>query len=691
MNSGANRSFDRNKSKSLALSNNSRLCLAIRTAISFRACFFFLVVTFVSLVQMVVVAATEVSNSGGLVDIGGGRKIYLKCRGTGSPTVVLISGTRGAHDDWTDLIDPKNPVGATKPGESAVFPQVSKFTQVCAYDRPGTTRNDNTVTASTPVRQPTTAQQGVADLHVLLIAAREPGPYILVGHSWGGLIARLFASTYPDQVSGLVLVDPASEFLKSSLTPTQWATYIEATKKLMEPNGLEAPDHARTLELLHDTPQVRPMPVVVLTSDKRFDFGAGGAETWPAWRTAQDRLAKILNAKHVSNTNSSHVIQMEQPQRVVDAIWQVVEAVRSGSHQVARNETDTELLPIAESSRIPLEKALDEAFTKSGLPGVITGLWIPGTGSWIASRGVADLKTKAPMTANLQAPIGSITKSFAVTIALQLVGEGKLRLEDTIERWYPQIPEASAITIKMLLNHSSGFADISMLQLDLHCADPKRLVSPDELIAMSTKLPRAQFPPGKGSLYSSLNTIVLGRILEKITGESFDALLSECLLKPLALRRTKLDTDGKLDPPFCHGYTDFCRNMPRHTDTSEWPQFSFAAGALASTLSDLHKWGIALGEGFGLTPELRRARIDEELGIAIQRERPGGRVISFGHSGSEAGYSANVQYYPCTGTVWALMANGDAGTGEAFIPVLKALQPIVEPLVVPSEKCATVK
>jgi D-alanyl-D-alanine carboxypeptidase len=601
---------------------------------------------------------------------------------------VLISGTRGAHDDWTDLIDPKNPAGAPMPGESAVFPQVSKFTRVCAYDRPGTSRNDNTVTASTPVRQPTTAQQGVADLHALLIAAKERGPYILVGHSWGGLIARLFASTYPDQVSGLVLVDPASEFLKSSLTPTQWATYIEATKNLMEPNGLEAPDHARTLELLRDTPQVRPMPVAVLTSDKRFDFGAGGAETWPAWRTAQDRLAKIFNAKHVSNTNSGHVIQMEQPQLVVDAIRQVVEAVRSGSGQVAGYGTDTELLPIAESSRIPLEKALDEAFTKSGLPGVIVGLWIPGTGSWIASRGISDLKTKAPMTADLQAPIGSITKSFAVTIALQLVGEGNLLLEDTIERWYPQIPEASAITIKMLLNHSSGFADVSMLQLDLHCADPKRLVTPDELIAMGIKLPRAKFAPGKGSLYSSLNTVVLGRILEKITGESFAALLSERLLKPLALHRTKLDTDGKLDPPFCHGYTDFCRNMPRHTDTSEWPQFSFASGALASTLSDLHRWAIALGEGFGLTPALRQTRIDDELGIGVQRERPGGRVISFGHAGSEAGYSANVQFYPCTGAVWALMANGDGGTGEIFMPVLKALQPIVEPLAVPSEKCA---
>ena len=675
-------------SKSLALGNNSRSYLAIKTAISFCVRVFFLVVTLVSVFQVVVIAAAEDRNSGGLIDIGGGRKIYLECRGTGSPTVVLISGTRGAHDDWTDLIDRKNPNGAPKPGESAVFPQVSKFTRVCAYDRPGTTLNDGTQTRSTPVQQPTTAQQGVADLHAMLIASREPGPYVLVGHSWGGLIARLFASTYPDEVAGLVLVDSASEFLKSSLMPAQWATYIEATKKLIESNGLEAPDHARTLGLLHSSPRVRPIPVVLLTSDKRFDFGAGGAETWPAWRTAQDRLAKLLNAKHISDTNSGHAVQMEQPQLVIDAIRQVVGAVRSGSHQVARSETGIELPSITESSRIALEKALDDAFAKSGLPGVITGLWIPGTGSWIASRGVSDLKTKAPMTADLQAPIGSITKSFAITIALQLVGEGRLRLEDTIERWYPQIPDASAITIKMLLNHSSGFPDISMLQLDLRCANPKRVVSPDELIAMGIKLPRAKFEPGKGSLYSSLNTIVLGRILEKITGESFAALLSERLFKPLALHRTKLDTDGKLDPPFCHGYTDFCRNMPRHTDTSEWPQFSFASGAVASTLSDLHRWGIALGEGFGLTPALRQTRIDDELGIGVQRERPGGRVISFGHAGSEAGYSANVQFYPCTGAVWALMANGDGGTGEIFMPVLKALQPIVEPLAVPSEKCA---
>jgi D-alanyl-D-alanine carboxypeptidase len=351
------------------------------------------------------------------------------------------------------------------------------------------------------------------------------------------------------------------------------------------------------------------------------------------------------------------------------------------------DDTDPASGVFSQGSRDALEKALDEGFARSGLPGTAVGLWIPGKGSWVSTRGLADLATGRAMTPELQAPIGSITKSFTATLELMAVDEGKLGLDDALAKWFPEVAEAGAITIRMLLNHTSGLPDISQLQLDLHCNDPNGIVGPDQLIASGIVLPRADFAPGKGYLYSSLNTIIVGRILEKVTSRTFGDLLDERLIGPLGLSRTRLDTDGKLDPPFAHGYTDFCPNLPARTDTSGWPQFSFAAGALASTLADLHAWGTALGEGYGLSPAMRTARIDDELGVAVQRDPASGRLISFGHAGSEPGYSANIQYYPCTGAVWALMVNGDGGTGDAFIAVLAALQPVVEPLAAPPAEC----
>jgi pimeloyl-ACP methyl ester carboxylesterase len=277
-------------------------------------------------------AAGEESDSdfAGLVDIGGGRQIYLECRGTGSPTVVLVSGFRGAHDDWTHVIDPDDSAGDPKSSDSAVFPEVGSFTRVCAYDRPGTIYTDGTPTTSTPVPQPTSAQDGTADLHALLSAAEEPGPYVIVAHSWGGLNGYLFASDYPDEVSGLVLIDPGSEFLKTALTPEQWATFVQAAKQLGDPEDLEAADYESSVEALRAAPPVGSIPAVVLTSDKPFDFGAGDG-TWPAWLAAQDQLATLLSAKHITDTNSGHYIAGEQPKLVVDSIHQVMEAVRNGS------------------------------------------------------------------------------------------------------------------------------------------------------------------------------------------------------------------------------------------------------------------------------------------------------------------------------------------------------------------------
>src|SRR5215212_5073565 len=263
----------------------------------------------------------------GLVDIGEGRKMYMECHGKGSPTVVLVSGFRGAHDDWTHVIDSN---GEPKPSGSAVFPEVGKFTRVCAYDRPGTTRLDGTLSPSTPVRQPTTAQDGAADLHALLRAAKQKGPYILVAHSWGGLIVRQYASTYPEEVSGLVLLDAGSEFLQDTLTPAQWAMFVRGAKKLGEPKTLEAADYQPSVRALRAAPPVGEIPAVVLTSDQCFEFvpGSDAKATCSAWREAQDLLAAHLDAKHIADTDSGHFIQGENPKLVVASVRKVVGAAR---------------------------------------------------------------------------------------------------------------------------------------------------------------------------------------------------------------------------------------------------------------------------------------------------------------------------------------------------------------------------
>src|SRR5262245_50402638 len=146
----------------------------------------------------------------GLVDVGG-RRLYLECQGTGSPTVVLEAGGFARGDVWS------RDWGASVGGRTMVFPAVAGFTRVCAYDRPGTTAEvppdlDPSGTAflpsrSDPAPMPRTARDTVPDLHALLQAASVPGPYVLVGHSIGGVFVRLYASEYPDEVVGMVLVD----------------------------------------------------------------------------------------------------------------------------------------------------------------------------------------------------------------------------------------------------------------------------------------------------------------------------------------------------------------------------------------------------------------------------------------------------------------------------------------------------
>ena len=130
--------------------------------------------------------------------------------GDGAPAVVIVAGAKASAADWTE----------SAPGAPNVFAAVGEFTEVCAYDRPGTPVGE-APSRSDPVPQPTTAADAVADLHALhRRRRRRRRPVVLVAHSYGGVIARLYARTYPDDVNGMVLVDALSEGLREAETRT---------------------------------------------------------------------------------------------------------------------------------------------------------------------------------------------------------------------------------------------------------------------------------------------------------------------------------------------------------------------------------------------------------------------------------------------------------------------------------------
>jgi pimeloyl-ACP methyl ester carboxylesterase len=266
------------------------------------------------------------------VVIEDGREIFLECHGTGSPTVVLVSGLGDGATIWSMTSRQADP----KP---TVYGDVANFTRVCAYDRPGTSGS-----RSTAVAQPTSAQTSADDLEKMLAASGETAPFVLVGHSYGGPIIRVFASDHPKQVSGLVLVDALSEDLQARLTVEEQAVFEELNAPPPQP-GAEYFDLNTVVAELRQSPRVPDVPVTVLTADTPQltpQLLASGQlppsvdqefadSLWAAQMAAQKELpSKFQRAVHITNTGSDHYIQLGNPQLVIDSVREVVDQVRSG-------------------------------------------------------------------------------------------------------------------------------------------------------------------------------------------------------------------------------------------------------------------------------------------------------------------------------------------------------------------------
>jgi pimeloyl-ACP methyl ester carboxylesterase len=279
----------------------------------------------------------------GLVDIGG-RNIYLECRGQGSPTVVLVAGSGSSARYWTDDLLPADPP------RSMVFPEIATTTRVCAYDRPGTyafVGEEPFISRSDPIAQPRTPMDIVAELHALLQAAGVPGPYVLAGHSIGGFVSRMYASTYPDEVVGMVLIDAYSEFLEPIFGPERWPRLVALNAPGNEVVPIPGYGDAETIPYasgdahmrqLTATSPLRPMPLAVLAHARPFALpedpvvrqGFTSEELEPLLFAANQAQAELVpDARFFHAKESGHDIHQDQPALTTEAIRQVIAGVRS--------------------------------------------------------------------------------------------------------------------------------------------------------------------------------------------------------------------------------------------------------------------------------------------------------------------------------------------------------------------------
>ncbi len=254
---------------------------------------------------------------GDKIDVGG-YNLYLDCKGAGSPTIILESGLEGDVVTWKQ-----------------VHPEVAKFTRVCRYDRAGLAHSDY---GPTPRDAELTAQ----DLHMLLTKANVAPPYILVGHSFGGLLIRRYAFDYPDDVIGMIFVDSLQEdWWDESLTLLPSASSDDSarlasfrlylTDGWRDPSGnFEAMDIPKVVEQVRQTGDFGDMPITVLTAG-RFDVLNPGLP--PDLETAlanlfheeQGRLAALsTNGWQTVIQDSGHNMPRENPQAVIDAIREMV-------------------------------------------------------------------------------------------------------------------------------------------------------------------------------------------------------------------------------------------------------------------------------------------------------------------------------------------------------------------------------
>lgn len=340
--------------------------------------------------------------------------------------------------------------------------------------------------------------------------------------------------------------------------------------------------------------------------------------------------------------------------------------------------------PRAEAKPAPLRQRLQEKFdtlhAAGTFPGATAGFALADGSSFGLAVGLSDVETSKPMRPTDLMLQGSVGKTYAAAVALQLVHEKKLGLDDKIEKylggekWFARLPNARDITVRMLMNHTSGLVRYEFKEQftkDL-TSNPDKVWKPEELVAylLDTEPP---FAAGKGWDYSDTNYIVLGMIIERLTKSAYYDQAKKRLLKPLKFNHT-VPSDSRVIPGLVQGYAG--ENNPFGGTNAMIiagkfainPQFEWTGGGMASTTEDMARWAKAMYEGRAFHPSLLKEMLDGVpaklgpeakygLGVII---RPTPLGVSYGHSGFFPGYLTEMMYFPDHQLAVAVQVNTSA-------------------------------
>jgi D-alanyl-D-alanine carboxypeptidase len=358
----------------------------------------------------------------------------------------------------------------------------------------------------------------------------------------------------------------------------------------------------------------------------------------------------------------------------------------SQSPTAAPPSTSAITKPIDDTLAKRLDAAVDQAMTAAGVPGAIVGIWGPD-GDYVRAFGVADKATRAPMKTDFYSRIGSVTKTFTVTAILQLADQGKLGLDDAIAEFIDGVPLGNRITLRQLARMQSGLVNYTATPefQKAMFADPRRPFTPHELIDFAFTQPNT-FPPGQGFEYCNTNTVLLGMVVQKVSGQPLDGYIQDHILAPLGMSHTSFPTTNAFPDPHAQGYTKQTADG-KEAVTTDWdPSWAWAAGAMISTLDDMRIWAPALATGKLLTPEMQEQRLQTvgspgmppQDGYGLGIFNLGGWI---GHNGSLPGYQTVVVYLPQKQTSLVILTNTDIEYqgGEPSTTLATAITKVLTP------------